>query len=209
MVSHLIGRIGKLNNDFLGTGSNTPETDCKTVAAHNREYNSNCTATQLSLHIGRNIGNSSIVTLSPGYNSLGHSHNITVSDRKSILFRSLKNSLCDNLHQIITFADNRGTKTSRNSSNHSTHKNTPYAKTFKTLHSVQRGKYITTAPLLQQKSLGLLQSVQSLFLGNSNLLLVAGEKLIQLCRILFLGEQAYYRDYYKATYHCDHTGADR
>ena len=151
MVSNLIRRIGKLNNYLPGTGSDTPQTDCKAVAAHDREHNSHSTAAQLGLYIGSNIGNSSIVTLSAGHNSLGHSHNIAVLHRKTFLLRSLKNSLCDNLDQVITFADNRGTKTSRNSSNHSTHKNTPYVKTFKTLHPVQREKYITTAPVLQQE----------------------------------------------------------
>ena len=112
MVTYLVRGIGEHKNYLLSALSDTAKADSKTVTAKNGEDNANGFSTEFSFYISCNIVNGCVVTLRSCNDSLCHSYYITVTDCKTVILRSLKNRISNDINNVITVTDNRGANAS-------------------------------------------------------------------------------------------------
>ena len=120
VVAHLVGGVAELLRPF----GDAPQADGKAVTAEDGEDHPHCAAPQLGLHVGGDIVHRGVVALGPGHNGLGHGHNVPVPEGKAVLLRGLQQGTGDDLHQIVSAADNGGADAPGNGTDHTAHKGT-------------------------------------------------------------------------------------
>ena len=121
VVAHLVGGIAEHQDDFLGPLGDAPQADGKAVAAENGEDDAHGLAAQLGLHIVGDIVHRGIVALGAGHDSLSHGNHVTVPDGEAVVSGRLQHGIGDDLHQVITAADDRGPQAAGNGTDHTTH----------------------------------------------------------------------------------------
>ena len=112
MIADFIGRVAQHEIDLLCASGDTAQNNRETVAAGDREYNTDILSAEFFSDIFRDVIDGAVVALASGNDGLRNGENIAVTDGEFSAFSSFENSFNDDGFQIITGFDDRSSETS-------------------------------------------------------------------------------------------------
>ena len=121
VVADLVGGVAEHEDYFLCAFCNAAKTDCKAVAAENREDYAYCAALEFCFYVRGYVVDGCVVVLRACHDGLGYRDDVAVLERYVLNFRRFKHGLRYNLGEVVAASDNGRTYSAYDRSNHSFH----------------------------------------------------------------------------------------